>query len=420
MLTTFALGFSENAQTIFTNTPDSVYGPDSSRISPSYSFAHLKPLALSLFLALAPAAAFALDTQISGGSYAADLYGNTGSTTPPVDASNASNNTLTLGTGSTGPTFTGDRRIYGGSTNGTSGDANGNTLTVNGGTSFDGSYNFFYGGQADATSGSASNNVVAVQDGVTQSAVGGVFHLYGGQAGGMTSGNTVTVSNGNATFTSIYGGDSGTGDALSNAVTLGASYTGTVNSSVYGGSSISGSADRNSVKLASGTVLDGIIGGNSHGANQTASLNIVTVTGGSVWGVAGGQALGTGGMANGNSVEITGGSIIGDGIVGGAGFGGATNNTVTLGGSPTLAATAILAGGFDPTASGTGDYFTGNTLVKNSGVTIAASGTTANTFGAQNFETVRFGYSGDANIGSLDTTVRGGAPGSLVKLDTQG
>jgi autotransporter-associated beta strand protein len=120
------------------------------------------------------------------------------------------------------------------------------------------------------------------------------------------------------------------------------------------------------------------------------------------------------GAAEYNSVAISGG-IVNNNIFGGYGYAcddysaSATSNSVTVSGNPTFGAGVKISGGGDPSSS-TGDFFSGNTLYKNSDVTIP---------GAANFETVKFGYTGDANITALDLTPNG-AVGSLVKLDTGG
>jgi hypothetical protein len=176
-------------------------------------------LALIAAFAAFPAVALATDTTLDdtangGNPYNADLYGNSGSTTQPSDATAASNNTLILGDGSTGPSFTGIRRIYGGFAAGSPGNANDNTLTVNGGTSFDNYHSYLYGGYADAASGgSASKNVVTVGSGVIQTGGNTGFHIWGGYSSGSDAGgpnagdgNTVDITGGSATIAEIYGG----------------------------------------------------------------------------------------------------------------------------------------------------------------------------------------------------------------------
>ncbi|MDR0578106.1 MAG: hypothetical protein LBI87_11395, partial [Candidatus Accumulibacter sp.] len=383
--------------------------------------------AFAAFPAVALATGTTLDGSANGGNpYDADLYGNSGTTATPSDATAASGNVLNLGDGSTGPSFDGSGgsigiNIYGGYATGPSGDANNNTLTVNTGTSFDTYGYHFYGGYVDGTSGNASSNAVTVGAGIVQGTSTRYFDITGGQADGTARDNQVSVAAGNDnTFELVEGGSSIGGAALGNSVTIAG---GTGFDLVFGGISAgSGDAgglttgDGNTVNITGGSAdIMEIYGGYSSGGGA-ANGNTVTLdanyTGTVSGGIYGGHSS-SGGAANGNRVEITGGSVGGN-IYGGDASGDATNNTVTLGGNVTLAAATHIFGGI---SYGTSDYFTGNTLVKTSDVVIAASGTTANNFGAQNFETVKFGYSGDANIGSLDTTVRGGTAGSLVKLE---
>jgi hypothetical protein len=111
-----------------------------------------------------------------------------------------------------------------------------------------------------------------------------------------------------------------------------------------------------------------------------------------------------------NIVTLTGGNFSGAkdvSIIGGkAKNGSATGNIVTIGGNVTSLANAIVQGG----SSDSGDAFTGNILHKESDAAIKE---------VSNFETVNFGYTGDAGIAKLDTTVRGASESSLVKLNTQ-
>ncbi|MDR0577943.1 MAG: hypothetical protein LBI87_10510, partial [Candidatus Accumulibacter sp.] len=95
-------------------------------------------LALIAAFAAVPAVALAanntiLNNSANGGSaYDTDLYGNSGTTIPPSNADDASNNTLILGDGSAGPTLgpsSGSKglNIYGGYAAGSSGNADNNT-----------------------------------------------------------------------------------------------------------------------------------------------------------------------------------------------------------------------------------------------------------------------------------------------------
>ncbi|MDR0576330.1 MAG: hypothetical protein LBI87_02040, partial [Candidatus Accumulibacter sp.] len=279
----------------------------------------------------------ALDTIITNNSangnnpYDADLYGNSGTTTPPSDATAASNNTLTLGNGSAGPSFTGNNRhIYGGYTSSYPGNANNNTLTVKGGTSFDDNSGF-YGGRASTASGYASDNTVTVEPGVTYP-MGGAFYIHGGMSNGMASGNQVSVMSGdNGNFVEVSGGYSN-GAATRNSVTI---EGGRGFSNVYGGYSVSGDAggsgagDGNTVNITGGNAgIQSIYGGfsNSGGAalGNTVTFDVYSGTvSSSVYGgySASGDAGGSG-TGQGNTVNITGGTAL---FSGGHIYGGLSN-----------------------------------------------------------------------------------------------
>jgi autotransporter-associated beta strand protein len=181
-------------------------------------------------------------------------------------------------------------------------------------------------------------------------------------------------------------------------------------------------ATGNSVVVeAGGTVQGNVIGAEAYSGNDdaTATGNSVTVSGTVTDNVYGGWADGNGSgkvsEASGNTVTIDGGTV-GESVFGGASYvdngsetGWATNNTVRIKGSANIGgdvyggfAGRILAEEADPSK----DAFTGNTLDKQSDAAV-------NT--ARNFENVNFGYEGDANIGTLDTSP-GGSKETTVKL----
>jgi hypothetical protein len=112
--------------------------------------------------------------------------------------------------------------------------------------------------------------------------------------------------------------------------------------------------------------------------------------------------------AENNEVIIGGSNGTYGSIVGGCTNGGAAmNNTITIESTAANVTITSLSGG---ERASTGDIFSGNTLIKNSaGATVTS---------AQNLETFEFGYSGDANITTLDTTPN--SVSGLVELDTQG
>jgi hypothetical protein len=96
--------------------------------------------------------------------------------------------------------------LYGGYSE--NGNADGNTVTINGGTA-----DYIFGGWTNSSSGSASNNVVNITGGTI------TYFVHGGDgtAGGIPDNNTINLS-GNPTLASTYllgynpGGGSGTGN----------------------------------------------------------------------------------------------------------------------------------------------------------------------------------------------------------------
>ncbi|GFM33250.1 membrane protein [Desulfovibrio subterraneus] len=111
-------------------------------------------------------------------------------------------------------------------------------------------------------------------------------------------------------------------------------------------------------------------------ASATASGNTVNLSGGTISNLYGGYAvanyLGGTHTASGNIINISGGtvgSVIGGAVTAPYGTGVATNNIVTISGSPDLSAANLYGGYLSMTTSG--DAFTGNTLnVKTSGLTV--------------------------------------------------
>ena len=316
-------------------------------------------------------------------------------------------------------------------------DSNNNTVIVNGGNIFGnvfGSLNY----------GAVTGNKVTISSGMVN------FNVYGGHSlNGYTSGNSVTVtgglikglvaggaaSNGGSGYSAPLGNVANNSVSLSggtfesgvcggyapfgpskivnNTVTI--SNNANVAGDVCGGLSYDGKAVDNKIIIAGGTINGSVYGGRVLNGSDTFydSMNDC------YWTWSGGWGVYDIGKSTANSVTITGGTI--NGSVYGArialGDGDATYNTITISGSPTLGANTGFYGGWRDADAG--DNFTGNTLNKNSNIAIN-SGNGSTMFSVQNFEFINFGYSGDANIGSLDTTVDGGTAGALVKLDTQG
>jgi len=142
--------------------------------------------------------------------------------------------------------------------------------------------------------------------------------------------NSVNMSGGKVGL-DLYGGSSGSGNAVSNSVNMSG---GTVQVNVYGGSSVSGNSMGNSVTISGGTVQGNVYG-----------------EGGNVYG---------GYVFDGTSMST------------------ATNNIVTISGNPVFGPTTGLFGGW----TDIGDAFTGNTLnLYSPNVTVAS---------LQNFEYLNF------------------------------
>ncbi|MDR1727802.1 MAG: autotransporter-associated beta strand repeat-containing protein, partial [Acidobacteriota bacterium] len=252
--------------------------------------------------------------------------------------------------------------------------------------------NDVYGGSAEGDAGAtAEGNTVRIAGGTVDGWVyGGSANSYAGDA--KAAGNRADVESGGEA-TSVYGGYVA-GDAASSVVEGNAANVAGKAANAYGGYVHAFSGDAiatGNSAVVSGEVSDSVYGGyadsdGTGGATGKASGNTVLIDGGTVGGVVyGGYSL----------VDASGET------------GEATGNTVTVQGAASL---ADVYGGFVGDAGApdaTMDAFTGNTLVKNSDAAIASAG---------NFENVRFGYAGDANIGTLDTTPTGSAK-TAVNVD---
>ena len=204
-------------------------------------------------------------------------------------------------------------------------------------------------------------------------------------------GNTVNI-NGGVVDTGIYGGYfNGITTELAvesngNTVTIGAGFIGSSAIQIFGGyaksvNPWSMTASGNTVTINGGTA-NSAFGGLAHvdsmvgPASATASGNTVNLSGGTISNLYGGYAvanyLGGTHTASGNIINISGGtvgSVIGGAVTAPYGTGVATNNIVTISGSPDLSAANLYGGYLSMTTSG--DAFTGNTLnVKTSGLTV--------------------------------------------------
>jgi hypothetical protein len=284
----------------------------------------------------------------------------------PADLTNPNGNAVNVG--SSGIVNGG---IYGGLAESFSGDdvtANDNKVSISGGStvSIKGGHADSYGGD-----GTASGNSVDIGGGSTVSGRvdGGHVEIDNGEA--TASGNSVSISGGSTVSGRISGGRVenyiGTAVASGNFVHIDDSTV----SDVVGGSVDSDGSDatanENTVNISGASTVSGFAsGGEAYIVNgeAVASGNTLNIGGDShVSSVYGGYANvnGTGtGAAYGNTVNIGDDSMISSVVTGGYvdGNGNATNNIVTVSGNANLT-TATLLGG---RVTGTGDFFTGNTL----------------------------------------------------------
>ncbi len=287
---------------------------------------------------------------------------------------------------------------------------------------------FVYGARSNAASGiqSASRNAVTIQ-GIVGAGV------YGGE--GSTNNGALTVADNSVVASNAsIGGEIYGGNAASQSGNL--TVTGNV-VNVGGNSRIGGDLTSNQISVAGGfaastsghatssgntAVISGdatldydLLGGgvqNSAG-DSTANDNILrveesaairgSVIGGETWSYTGAASAVGNSVTLGDQVEV-GRNIYGGYAESNSGIATATNNTIAVGGSANLSAASLFGGGNIDNAQGS-NFFTGNTLKKNSNATIRD---------VHNFEFINFGYAGDANIGTLDTT------GGEVKLNTGG
>ena len=299
----------------------------------------------------------------NGGSVTENVYGGQSA------GGLAQNNSVTMTNGSA-------KWLLGGYSN--SGDASGNRVEVTGGT-LSGGVN---GGET--TSGNATGNSVDFSN-VTAT------YVQGGYSGsGNATGNSLAIHSGTVQ-NNAFGGyvDSGNGAASGNSVTFNG---GSVTNNIYGGMSAGGLVQNNSVNMTNGSA-NWLLGGYSNSGD--ASGNSVKVSGGTLTGVSGGES--NSGSATGNIVSISGGTVQSN-VNGGYvqnGNGAATGNIVNISGKADLSGVAV-AGGYSPN----GDAFTDNILNKNSDAAVKV---------ARNFASVNFNYSGNANIGELESAPTGSA-----------
>ncbi|WP_034627665.1 autotransporter domain-containing protein [Desulfocurvibacter africanus] len=252
--------------------------------------------------------------------------------------------------------------------------------------------------------------------------IGGTNNLASHSENIYSYGNIVNINGGTVDF-GIYGGyhngvaTSGNISSNDNAVTIGAAFAGSNSIDIYGGYARSANpwsmtASDNTVTINGGTaryVYGGFasLGGMVGPASATASGNVINLNGGSISSIMGGYATalvlpGTH-TASGNAININGGTVFNEvfgGYVGAPnGFGLATNNSVTISGSPNLTAASLCGGYLSMTTSG--DAFSGNTL------NIKTSGLTVNNI--SNFQYLNFYLPSSLSAGDTVLTVTGTA-----------
>ena len=216
-----------------------------------------------------------------------------------------------------------------------SGATNSNQVIISGGNlNTTDSYSSIHGGYSRGT-GTANNNQVTLSPDTTR-----YINVYGGQSdGGNTSGNTVTINKGS--FVSVYGGNaehSIAGNASQNTVVINDGSTDNVISG-YGFN-----AEENRVEVLGGSV-GYVYGGYGNNTNN----NYVVVTNGTVRNSIYG---GWGANATQNSVTLSGGTVSGN-VYGGFGSGTTTDNTINLYGGADISASSLYGGN---------QGFSGNTL----------------------------------------------------------
>ena len=174
--------------------------------------------------------------------------------------------------------------------------AEGNTVNISGDAEVDSVYGAYAYGSADI-----QKNTVNVSGGTITGVV------YGGYSeGGNANGNTVTISGGTIGSSSgngVYGGlASGTGTANNNTIEISG---GTFSGSVYGGNSAYGSASGNKVTISGTPVFasDGFIHGAFSGGDTTNNTVNILAKNLTVGGLVGGEPMGSG-TSSGNTLNI--------------------------------------------------------------------------------------------------------------------
>ena len=231
----------------------------------------------------------------------------------------------------------------------TTGDAEGNTLRITGGT-----VAAAYGANVTVKDGAAQDNAAEI-------------------SGGTVTGN-------------VYGGALTAVGATKNATGGSAHITGgSVGGNVYGGAitnaAASGNVTGSSVHVAGGTVSGTVYGGHNAGTG-TATGGTITITGGHMGAVYGGYTAGTG-ATTGNTINL------------------GTADTVTPAGTVTAAGTPVAAG------TSIGNIYGGNqSAVTNNTLNVYSVATAAN---VDKFERVNFNVTSNVTAGSTMLTLTDGA-----------
>jgi hypothetical protein len=274
----------------------------------------------------------------SGNSITINYDPNTGTPTNPTrvfgglsDNANVSGNIVTLTNGKIYHATPNLSSIWGGFTSGSQNvptNATNNTVNVNGGYV---EYSIFGG---DAEWGEASDNSVAISDGIVNHAAVGGLSRYGDAFE-----NSIVMTGGEVKVT-LFGGEAIPSVSDANELPQDISL---------------GNADGNTVTVSGGTVHKSVIAGLSKFGDSTG--NTVNISGGTFGETSGSEI--DAGQAESDSVDnkvfISGGTIKGSAVYGGYSYSGsvansasashdATNNTVTISGSPTFQGGSLSGG----------------------------------------------------------------------------
>ncbi|MDR1276108.1 MAG: autotransporter-associated beta strand repeat-containing protein, partial [Candidatus Accumulibacter sp.] len=266
---------------------------------------------------------------------------------------------------------------------------------------------YVYGSGSGNTCTSYDTSVVSGQTlNVNVAVKGYAYGAYVQMGEADVTNNTLNINNGGNVYGGMAaGGSANRGAATDNTANL---YDGGTTDNITGGKSDYGAATDNVVNVYGGTVNSYVIGGSAVLGDTVATHNIVNVSGGSIGGDVYG---GSGRNLTYNIVNLTGGTVNGS-VYGGNNSSNiyaiaSAYNTVTIG-AVIFGVNTNLYGGFS--TKNLGDSFTGNTLNKNNAATPVQS--------TRNFQFINFGYSGNANLGTLDTTPTGSTQ-TAVTVDTK-